>query len=223
MPIAYLVNERGQVAGWSYTNSMPNPATGIPTQDPFLWENGTMLDLGTLGGTLGFPMALNNRGQVVGQSNLAGDLTATPFFGTGDCSGPGHTWRDFRSAFWINDAGDVVGVATNQNDSAFLAFLWKNGVMIDLGTVAGDTCSQAESINSEGQVVGASGICFQTARAFLWEKGGPMVDLNSLIPRNSSLQLVTALDINDRGEIAGIGVPPGVPFRMPTAGDTLSY
>jgi hypothetical protein len=40
-----------------------------------------------------------------------------------------------------------------------------------------------------------------------------MVDLNSLIPRNSSLQLVNALDINDRGEIAGIGVPPGVPFQ----------
>ena len=40
-----------------------------------------------------------------------------------------------------------------------------------------------------------------------------MVDLNSLIPRNSSLQLVTALDINDRGEIAGIGVPPGVPWQ----------
>jgi hypothetical protein len=40
-----------------------------------------------------------------------------------------------------------------------------------------------------------------------------VVDLNSLIPRNSSLQLVNALDINDRGEIAGIGVPPGVPFQ----------
>jgi hypothetical protein len=40
-----------------------------------------------------------------------------------------------------------------------------------------------------------------------------MVDLNSLIPGNSSLELVTALDINDRGEIAGIGVPPGVSFQ----------
>ena len=41
-----------------------------------------MLDLGTLGGTYGFANALNNRGQVVGQSNLTGDLTFHPFSGT---------------------------------------------------------------------------------------------------------------------------------------------
>ena len=48
------------------------------------------------------------------------------------------------------------------------------------------------------------------ASAFLWENGGPMVDLNTLIPADSALHLVFALYINDRGEIAGNGVPPGV-------------
>ena len=38
-----------------------------------------------------------------------------------------------------------------------------------------------------------------------------MVDLNALISSGSSLQLADAEDINERGEIAGIGVPPGVP------------
>jgi hypothetical protein len=35
------------------------------------------------------------------------------------------------------------------------------------------------------------------------------VDLNRLIPHDSNLQLMDPLSINDRGEIAGIGLPPG--------------
>jgi len=71
--VAVFVNDLGQVAGQSLTSFIPNASSGFPTQDPFLWENGKMIDLGTLGGTNGYPYALNNRGQVVGISNLAGD------------------------------------------------------------------------------------------------------------------------------------------------------
>lgn len=60
---AVAITERGQIAGFSYTNSTPNAATGVPTFDPFLWEKGKMTDLGTLGGTAGGPNQLNNRGQ----------------------------------------------------------------------------------------------------------------------------------------------------------------
>jgi len=80
LPGAGCVNERnGLVAGASFTDSTPNPATGVPTQEPFRWENGTMTSLGTLGGSVGFAQCANNRGQVIGQSNLAGDLTFHPF------------------------------------------------------------------------------------------------------------------------------------------------
>ena len=79
-PSAGGINERdGLVAGGSYINSTPNSVTdacgqNVPTMDPFLWQNGKMLDLGTLGGTCGFAVVANNRGQVVGLSDLAGDL-----------------------------------------------------------------------------------------------------------------------------------------------------
>lgn len=56
------------------------------------------------------------------------------------------------------------------------------------------------------------------AHAFLWQRGS-MVDLNTLIPPDSGLQLVYAEAINDAGEIVGIGVPPGVsPADVETLG-----
>jgi probable HAF family extracellular repeat protein len=78
---ALLVNERGQVTGWSYTNSTPNPTTGLPTFHPFLWEKEKgMEDLGTLGGTVAQAVnGLNERGQVVGSTTLLGDVTFHPF------------------------------------------------------------------------------------------------------------------------------------------------
>src|ERR1051326_4078145 len=46
------------------------------------------------------------------------------------------------------------------------------------------------------------------ARAVLWEKG-KIVDLNAAVAGTPSLQLVAVDNINDRGEIAGRGLPPG--------------
>jgi probable HAF family extracellular repeat protein len=226
---AFFVNERGRVAGQSYTNSTPNPVTGIPTQDPFLWENGGVVDLGTLGGTLGFPTALNNRDQVVGRSNLAGDLAFHPFlWDHGVLSDLNTLGGNTGIPNWINDAGDIVGKADlpgplPQNHDAVL---WKDGAIIDLGTLPNDSCSNAYFVNSKGQVVGTSESrkdCTLPSpvgeHAFLWERGGPMVDLNKLIPPHSALQLTYAVAINDRGEIAGFGVPPGVsPEKYETQG-----
>jgi probable HAF family extracellular repeat protein len=206
-----FINERGQIAGFSYTSDM--------AVDPFLWEpptehylNGKMIDLGSLGGTFGAEgdgLALNNRGQVVGASNLAGDVYFHPFLWTapgpmrdlGTLGGPTGTSNA------INEAGEVVGYADLPPSAATStdAFLWKKGKMTDLGVLAGHCFSGAFSINAKTQVGGASFPCDGSpAHAFLWENGGPMVDLNNLV--TGADMTLSGSYINDREEITGIGV-----------------
>ena len=216
---AEFVNERGQVAGYSITNTTTNPTTGLPTFDPFLWEHGTMQDLGTLGGTISYPYGLNNRGQVIGASNVTGDpgclqpnffCVTHPFlWHRGVLKDLGTLGGSYGIAFGINEAGEVVGGATNKNDQAELAFLWKDGVMTNLGTLNGDDCSVAFHINSEGQIVGNSFPCAGgPGHGFLWQNGF-MTDLNALLPPGSSLTPEgDGAVINDRGEIAEMGVLP---------------
>jgi len=203
---AFLVNSRGQVAGQAYTNSTPNPVTGVPTTDPFLWERGVMRDLGTLGGTLSFTNGLNDRGQVVGQSNLLGDLVFHPFlWDRGALTDLGTLGGDNGFATVINEKGEVTGRADVPGSKAHHGFLWTDGVMTDLGTVNGTPCSTGYAINQSGQIVGTSGICGNPGYAFLWENRGPAVDLNLLVAPGSGLEMTEAVGINDSGEISGIG------------------
>jgi len=127
-------------------------ATAIRVQPFQLADGFLMLDLGTLGGTFGIANWLNNRGQVVGQSNLVGDLTWHPFlWERGELKDLGTLGGDDGLAMWLNDAGEVVGEADLPGSAVQHAFLWRNGVMTDLGSLGTD--SAAFSINSKGQVV----------------------------------------------------------------------
>lgn len=214
---AFFVNERGQVAGVSYLSNEPNANTGIPTVDPFFWWHGKMYDVGSLGGTIGQPNALNNRGQIVGISNLTGDQISHPFlWEKGVITDLGTLGGDSGYTNWINHQGVIAGKADLPGESPqnHNAVIWKHGQIQDLGTLLGDSCANAYFVNSWGQVVGTSEsreLCLVPTgeHAFLWEHGGPMVDLNTLIPANSNLALTFAVAINDQGEIAGFGVPPG--------------
>ena len=208
--VAVFINEQGQAAGLSYTNSTPNAVTGLPTTDPFFWDKGKMTDLGTLGGTFGSTgedVAINNRGQVIGGSNIAGDLTSHAFLwpGEGDkMRDLGTLGGDFSTATAINNAGEVVGLAATA-DSVH-GFFWKNGEMTDVGTLPGDCFSGVFGINDRDQVVGSSFSCdFTTTRAILWEDG-QIIDLNVFVPPSTDLTLLGVEKINERGELFGEGI-----------------
>lgn len=231
--MAFAINEAGQIIGISYTNSTPNQVatrcsyaypdpelSQMPTQEPFLWENGKMISLKSLGGTCGWPHDINNHGEVVGSSDLAEDQVMHPFVWTRDkgmqdlLQGSATFTGAWGIATKINDSGHVVGWANLAGNTQTDAFFW-DGTMHDLRNMGG--CAHPWWINAQDQVVGhwgayvggstpyvGEGDC--ETGSFLWENGGPMVDLASLVSSNSGISVGKgAFDINDRGEIAGVG------------------
>jgi probable HAF family extracellular repeat protein len=215
-----LVNQHGQVAGISYINSIPNPITGLPPFHPFLWEKGKgMKDLGSFGGAATASVnGLNERGEVVGGTDLPGDQQIHPFLWNGkkllDLVAPPFGGFGNGEASWVNEAGEVVGLAgipascppgSFVNGPMQQAFLWKNGVMKDLGGLPGRPNSEGDFINSRSQIVGISWDCNFNFAAFLWEKGS-MVDLNSLVSSPFFLFFVPYLD--DEGKIVALGINP---------------
>ena len=211
---ALLMNERGQVAGQSYTSSAPSAVCPPLTTGSFIWDkkNG-MVNLGNFGGTCTEAVGLNNRGRVVGFSYLTGDQVVHAFLwdratGLVDLGTLGG--QDYAVAAAINDSGDAVGGSYLPGNVLIDAALWGKDGITDLGGLAGGCGAFAFWINNSRQVVGnAFNDCtYATTTGFLWEDGGPMVDLNTLIVPGSGIFVPIGITINDRGEIAAQGVLP---------------
>jgi len=106
----------------------------------------------------------------------------------------------------INGRGDVVGFSSLSDNVTFNAFLWTRqaGKMKALAPIKGIANSLATSVNDSDVVVGSSiSSTFTTLTATIWKQGVP-VDLNTLIPANSSLYLIFGCSINSRGQILGL-------------------
>jgi probable HAF family extracellular repeat protein len=210
---AIMINESGQVIGFSYTASTEPGACFALATSSFIWEKGKgMTDLGSLGGTCTLAAALNSKGQVVGEALRTGDQSAPAFLWEKGLIRElgGSLGGDASGAFAINDLGEAVGFGNLPGNNTFHATLWKNANTItDLGAIGSDECSFAGAINASGQIVGSSlsncdgdtGI----VRAILYDDGS-LFDLNALIPADSALSLQYAHAINDRGEISGTAV-----------------
>ena len=185
---AEAMNDSGQIA-----LNRPNGA--------FLYSNGTLTALGTLGGSSSYATALNDDGQVVGYSWTSG-ASGTPrehafLYSDGTISDLGTLGGDYSYAAGINDSGQVVGRSETSGGS-YHAFLYGNGTMHDLGVLPGTSASGAVGINKSGVVAGWSdNPNGGTAQAFLYSNG----TMNALDALGWSNTLATA--INDSGQVVG--------------------
>ncbi len=155
--------------------------------------------LGTLGGSRSVGFGINDRGDIAGFSDTAGDVSEHAFLHSGGRMRdlgtlPGGTHSEGWS---VNNRGEVSGTSEIAG-GALRAFIFTRGAMRDLGTLPGGEESDGFGINDHGQVVGYSYLAgHTTADAFLYSQGS-LHDLGTLGGPNSE-----ARAINDNGEIAG--------------------
>lgn len=163
--IAYDINDNGQVVGHSYIIDVELPGGWNLSAHAFLYEDEVMIDLGTLGGVNSIAYGINDSGQVVGYSNVAGG-DEHAFLYDGDVMIDLTTLGGVESiAYAINDSGQVVG------DSDGHAFLYdETEGMLDLNDLiasgSGWELNYAYDINSLGQIVGY-GMIGEEEHAFL--------------------------------------------------------
>ncbi len=189
---AYGINNIGQVVGESYHyTTLINGRTY--SSSAFLYTNGTMTNLGTLGGIDSTAYGINDSGQVVGVSDTSasywtyGDNSRYyPVDGAFIYSNGNMTNLGASQALAINTAGQVVGMTTNNH-----AFLENNGTMTDLGTLVGSP-SGAAGISGNGQIAGSFTAADGTTHAFLYCNG----TISDLGPGS-------AKGVNNSGQVVG--------------------
>ena len=167
---AWSVNNAAQATGFS------NDATG--GQRAFRHAGTTMVNLGTLGGSVSNGLDINANGDVVGFSTTSGPNGARAFIHTGgQMLDLGTLGGATSSAQSINDAGQIVGqAATAAGESS--AFLYTEGVMFDLNTLVvsglnGARLTYGVAINNKGQIVAQACPTATTCQTFRLDPTAP--------------------------------------------------
>jgi probable HAF family extracellular repeat protein len=153
-------------------------------------------------------VAINDRGQVIGNSYTFGEGQNAYLWEPGvdpiDLGTLGGIWA---SATEINDAGSVLGEWAQVIDNTWIgrAFIWRDGEIVDLGTLGGDETrmtissgGKPDQLNERDEVTGQSETVAGETHAFLW-RDGTMTDLGTLGGAWS-----VGFGINDHGEVVGL-------------------
>jgi probable HAF family extracellular repeat protein len=199
------INARGQISG----------TKGEPGDHAFLYSDGVVEYIGTLGGPGSSARAINDRGDVTGESTIAppvvpGAVNSHAFlYRDGIMKDLGTLGGTYSNGIGINAKGLVTGISTLAGEATGHAFLYEGTSMRDLGTLGG-YYSFGLGISAAGQVVGSSQTYgYENSHAFLWSKG-TLHDLNNLLDKSGDpWTLISAEDINGRGQIVGTGLING--------------
>jgi probable HAF family extracellular repeat protein len=210
--LATAVNDFGLVTG-AAENGVQDPFQfalnsglgGTTELRGFVWDGGRLRDIGTLGGSAAFPLAINNAGQIVGLSLATLDAGPTGFpviapflWANGKIINLGTLGGTSGAAVAINKRGQVAGGSDLSGDDISHAFLWSHGKMKDLGALE-DGSAGANWLNDTGQVIGISTVeDFTAFHGFLWSEG-KLLDLGTVTGDNNS----NAFGINDSGQVVG--------------------
>ncbi|MBV8344228.1 MAG: hypothetical protein JO190_04435 [Candidatus Eremiobacteraeota bacterium] len=154
--LGFSINDEGQAVGSSGTCGPVFSAA--PAVHALLWRHRKPVDLGNLGAPLASASHINNRGQVVGVSGLAGSGLFHAFLwqkGVMKDLGalPGGVFSNGTS---INERGQVVGFSADASGNN-TAFIWEDGTMKDLNRLVHASSLHlmiAADINDHGWITG---------------------------------------------------------------------
>ncbi len=151
---ANAVNDRGQIVG------MSGPDFSVHYH-AVIWDLGTIIDLGTLGGTTSEAQYIDNQKRIVGFAQTASGDIHSSIWENGEIKDLGNFASDpFGIANGINSKGQIVGFSGQSwtDISTAHALLWQRNGMTELQTLipahSGWVLQQAVCINDRGQVAG---------------------------------------------------------------------
>ena len=198
---AQAINDAGQVVG-----TMGNKAV--------LYTNGSLIDITPLGGVNGEALGINNLGQVAGRvficdfvdGNCVNGRTRAFIYDRGARTVLGTLGGRDSMAFDINDSGQVAGWADTAGSSGQIsgqshAFIFKNGLLEDIGVRSAADSTFASGINANGQVTGHGSSNTSNRGAFVYSNGSFLFFETQGIANdiNSSGQVVGRFGGNDDG------------------------